>query len=121
MTPPYPGPRPPFPAPITGCQAAAYFGVRSTRPRQFQAPSDTTSDIRKVMSLPPVTRVTQLSSHSLRARTRRPNPKSCVTNVISLLTSDTVTRNYNYQLHRARTPMWQPNKTCVTHVTGGQA
>lgn len=54
----------------------------------------------------PVTSVTQLSSHSLRARTRRPSKKSSVTNVISMLTSDVKTRNYNYQLHCGHTHPW---------------
>lgn len=50
-----------------------------------------------------VTRVTQLSSHSLRARARRTSGKSYVTNVLSNLTSDTVTRNLTYQFHCGRT------------------
>lgn len=44
-----------------------------------------------------VTRVTQLSSDSLRARARRTSNESYVTKVLSTLTSDTVTRKLTYQ------------------------
>ncbi|AYN57328.1 hypothetical protein PBI_BRIDGETTE_62 [Arthrobacter phage Bridgette] len=50
-----------------------------------------------------VTLGTQLSSDSLRARTRRASDESYVPNVISRLTSDIKTRLQTYQLHCGRT------------------
>ncbi len=68
----------------------------------------------------PVTSVTQLSSHSLRARTRRPSQKSSVTNVISMLTSDVKTRNYNYQFHCGRTHPWSDSTKVLSLLSLGE-
>jgi hypothetical protein len=77
--------------------------------------SDATAE---VMSLPPVTRVTQLSSDSLRARARRANLKTYVTKVLSMLTSDTSDTKLQLSAPlRAHTPAGRLIKTRVTSVT----
>ena len=69
-----------------------------------------------------VTRVTRFSDSALRARTRRPNLKSNVTHVISMLTSDTVTSLWIYQYdagaHAHAAPPYGKRVTSVTGLEG---
>ncbi|UVK58467.1 hypothetical protein SEA_GLOBIWARMING_64 [Arthrobacter phage GlobiWarming] len=77
--------------------------------------SDTTPE---VMSLPRVTLVTQLSSDSLRARTRRASDETYVTHIISMLTSDTSDTTLQLSVSpRTHALAVRLIKTCVTNVT----
>lgn len=79
-------------------------------------PRDATA---KVMSLPRVTRVTQLSDSALRARVRRASDESYVTHVISMLTSDTSDTTLELSVPlRAYALAVGLSKSHVTSVTG---